>query len=149
MWSCQPNAIVSGTDDFAPYFTFAEIPLGFDPHSHSHSHSHPHQPHGSGNCSDPHNYPNAMQTEYSGAPLETSSRMSGSVNDQLDAVLSSVEIMNMGFHQVQAQMQEQQRQLHHYHMNKIIPPTPSSLELRSGDITPQMYNNFYTMKDEV
>lgn len=146
MWSIQPNTGEPNTDDFEHFLNYGDISLGFDAHSHQQ------------------NDPNAMETEYTGAHhMGTGGRMVGSLNDQPDAVLSSVEIMNenimnMGFHQAALQQQmndaqihaslQQQRQLQQYHMSKIIPPTPNSLELRSGDMTPQMYGNFYGMKDD-
>ncbi|KAF8429061.1 hypothetical protein EV426DRAFT_207355 [Tirmania nivea] len=154
LWSSQPNAGDHSSDEFAHFLNYTDISLNFDAHSH--------QQHGGLGSSHQHNDPNAMDTDYTGAPdhLSTDGRIGGGMNDQLDAVLSSVEIMNenmmnMGFHQaalqqqVHAQLQQQhQRQLQHFHMRKMIPPTPSSLEMQSGDMTPQIYNNFYRMKDD-
>ena len=159
LWSSQPTTGDHSSDDFAHFLNYADISLAFDTHSH--------QQHGGLGSSHQHNDPNAMDTDYTGGPnhLSIGGRMGGGMNDQLDAVLSSVEIMNenmmnMGFHQAalqqqvneaqaHAQLQQHQRQLQHqFHMRKMIPPTPSSLEMQGGDMTPQMYNNFYGMKDD-
>jgi len=153
LWSSQPNAGDHCSDDFH----FLNYAINFD--------THPYQQHGGLDSSHQHNDPNAMDTDYTGAPdhLSTGGGMSGGMHDQLDAVLSSVEVMNenmmnMGFHQAalqqqvnevqaHAQLQQRQRQLHQFHMSKMIPPTPTSLEMQGGDMAPQMYN-FYGMKDD-
>lgn len=158
LWSSQHNAGDHSSDDFAHFLNYSDISLNFDTQSH--------QQHGSLNNSHQHDDPNAMDTEYTGAPdhLGTGGRMGGGMSDQLDAVLSSVEIMNenmmnMGFHQaslqqhvnqaqVHAQLQQQRQLQHQFHMSKMIPPTPSSLEMQGGDMNPQMYNNFYRIKDD-
>jgi len=158
LWSSQPNTGDHNSDDFAHFLNYSDISLNFDTLSHQH---------GGLGSSHQHNDPNAMDTDYTGAPdhLGTGGGIGGGMSDQLDAVLSSVEIMNenmmnMGFHQAalqqqvnearaHAQLQQHQRQLQHqFHMRKMIPPTPSSLEMQGGDMTPQMYNNFYAMKDD-
>ncbi|RPB27698.1 hypothetical protein L211DRAFT_566603 [Terfezia boudieri ATCC MYA-4762] len=159
LWSSQPNDGDHNSEDFAHFLNYSDISLNFDTHSH--------QQHGSLGSSHQHSDPNAMDTDYTGAPghMGTGGRIGDGMNDQLDAVLSSVEIMNenmmnMGFHQAalqqqvnearaHAQLQQHQRQLQHqFHMRKMIPPTPSSLEMQGGDMTAQMYNSFYGMKDD-
>ena len=154
LWSSQPG-IGDTTVDFANFLNY-DLPISYE------------TPSSQNNDFDPsqlHHDPNAMDTNFSGslgisvsAADEGTRGMRG--DDGLDGRMGMMDMrlhqaLQQQYDQAQAQAQAQaraevqvqilQRQLR---MNNTIPPTPSSLELQCGDLTPQMFYNPYGMKDD-
>ena len=105
-----------------------------------------------------------MDTDYSDASVfgqNTGGGMmpqnGGMDHQHLNGGLNSGGIIGMG---LQRSMQQQQydhvqlgahfqlQQLQHLQNQQAIPPTPSSLELQGGVMTPHMFHALYGMKDD-